>query len=100
MSGKNNVAHLTEIVDRLLASTVLQQAQIDNLLTLFEFLAKHLGLNMLDGLSIRDWFQKEKVDQTERILIDFENQNPAAAALLQSFIDGNPLPWSENVQEK
>ena len=36
MSRKKHDANLVEIVDRL---------------TLFEFLAKHLGLNTLDGLS-------------------------------------------------
>jgi hypothetical protein len=100
MSAKDRHAVLVDIVDRLLASNVLQQAQIENLITLFEFLGKHVGLSTIDGLSIRDWFQKEKVDQTERILIHFENQNPGAAALLQLFIDEKRLPWSESLHEE
>ena len=100
MNTKDKHARLIDIVDRLLASNVLQQAQIENLLTMFEFLGKHVGLKTLDGLSIRDWFQKEKVDQTERILIHFEDKNPAAAALLQNFIDEKRLPWSPSIDEK
>jgi hypothetical protein len=84
-------AQMIEVVDRLLAGSVLAQAQIDNLLTLVDFLAKSLGLRELDGLSIRDWFQKEKGDQVERILLHFEDQNPGAAAFLQSLIDRNHL---------
>src|SRR4051812_39702856 len=81
------VHHLTEITDRLQANTLIIQAQIDNLLTLIDFFGTHLGLKELGGLSLRDWFQKEKFDQLERILIHFEDQNPIAAALLQSFVD-------------
>ena|ERR1700757_5032385 len=78
---------MIEVVDRLLAGSVLMQAQLDNLLTLVDLLGRNLGLKELEGLSIRDWFQKEKFDQLERILIHCEDQNPEAAAFLHSLID-------------
>jgi hypothetical protein len=78
---------LIEILDQLQAGSIIQQAQIDNLLTLIDFFGNHLHLKELDGRSLRDWFQKEKIDQVERILIHFEDLNPGAAALLQRFVD-------------
>jgi len=78
---------LITTIDNLQAGSVIQQAQIENLLTLIDFFGTHLGLREIDGLSLRDWFQKEKFDQVERIMIHFEDLSPGAAALLQRLID-------------
>jgi len=80
---------LLKVIDQLLAANVVQSAQIDNLLALVVLIFERLGLTALEGLSVRDWFQKEKMDQIERILIHFEDKNPSVAALLQQMLDNS-----------
>jgi hypothetical protein len=83
----SNDSEVAEILDSHQAISLWQIAQIDSLLTLAERVCKHVGINEIEGLSIRDWFQKEKIEQLERILIHFENQDPGVAASLQNILD-------------
>jgi len=80
---------IVKTIDQLLAANLVQSAQIDNLLALVQLLSKRIGLTNIEGLSLRDWFQKEKEDQIERILIHFEDKNPSAAAFLQQMLDNS-----------
>ncbi len=85
--GYPSATQLAQMLDGLQAGSLIQAAQIDNILTLLELFGKHLGVEVIEGLSIRDWFQKEKEDQVERILIHFEDQDPGVAAFLQQIVD-------------
>jgi hypothetical protein len=76
-----------EVVNRLLAMSLTQQAQIEILLTLVEEIGRKNGVSEIDGLSIREWFQKTKLAAVDRMLIEEEDKNPAVAAFLQKIMD-------------
>ena len=74
-------------IDRQLAMEMVTTARIDVLEHLIGILCSKLGIESLDGMSIRDYLQNEKITQLERILIHIEDQNPSAAAYLSNIID-------------
>ena len=78
---------LRESVDSLTASVLISQVQAELLLALIEEVAKRTGLTQIDGLPLRDWFQKKKIEQLQRALIAIEDASPAAAAHLEKQID-------------
>lgn len=75
------------IVDRLMAGSLVQQAEIEVLLSLCSSLAGRLHMTRIDGLSIVDWFQREKQKQVDVMLIEFEDKDPGVAAFLQTIVD-------------
>ena len=83
----NESEDLKQAVDTLMASEVVTQASIESLLFLCRTLATHCGISQIDGLSIEDWFQRQKHLQLEDILLKHENRDPGYAALLQSIVD-------------
>ena len=83
----NSEDSLPETVDQLMAASLVQQAEIEILLSLCRSLADRLGIAQIDGLSIEDWFQREKQQKVDEILLQFENKNPVVAAYLQNIID-------------
>ena len=50
-------------------------------------IAKHIGLNELDGLPIQNWYEKQRLAELEKFLIEVEDADPALAAALQQQID-------------
>ena len=69
-------------------STVMaQQAAINALLELCMILAGRAGLQQIEGLSLLDWFQKQKLEHMENMMIRIEDLDPALAAKLQLAID-------------
>jgi hypothetical protein len=77
----------TSTVDRLLAGSLVLQAQVEVLLSMCTLLARRLEINELDGLSLDDWFHREKQKQIDALLISVEDGNPAVAAILQTIVD-------------
>ena len=75
------------LIDELIGTSLVQQAEIEVLQLMLEKLMKEQGVASIDGVSFSDWFQAEKIRCVERILINIEDQNPASAAYLQSIID-------------
>lgn len=73
----------------LMGASLVQQAEIEVLLFMLKKLMKALGVPTIDGLTVTDWFQKEKIKHLESILIDIEDKNPGSAAYLQSIIDAS-----------
>lgn len=81
--------YILATLDQITASNLVLGAQVDNLLTLVEFLSERMGVKDVEGLPVRDWFDKEKGEQIERILIHLEDKNPTVAAFLQQTIDNS-----------
>lgn len=75
------------MIDRLLAMNIAQQAQIDLLFALVEEVGKKGGVTHVEGVPLRDWFQKKKLEELDRMLIATEDKDPATAAALQQIID-------------
>lgn len=74
-------------VDSLMASALISQVQAELLLSLIETVAGRTNCTQIDGMPLRDWFQKQKVEQLQKALIAIEDSAPAAAAHLQKQID-------------
>jgi hypothetical protein len=70
-----------------LVTHLLMQAEIEVLLSLTADLAASLGVTQIDGLTINDWFQREKHARVDQILIQFEDKDPSVAAFLLNLID-------------
>ena len=83
----NDLKELRAVVDRLMAGSLVQQAQIDVLLSLCRSLGERIGVTEIDRLPLVDWFQREKLAQVETMLIQFEDKNPGVAACLQGIVD-------------
>jgi hypothetical protein len=80
---------LQAIVDNLMASSLVQESQIEVLLSLCQIMATRSGLTEIKGLSILDWFQREKQSRVDAILLELEDKDPAVAAFLQSVVDNS-----------
>jgi hypothetical protein len=83
----DEIKELRAVIDSLTASTLLGQIQSEVLLALVKEVAKRTGLTQLDGQPLRDWFQKEKLAQLQRALIQIEDSSPGVAAYLQKQVD-------------
>lgn len=74
-------------IENLTVVGVVATARIDVLEHLIGVLCSKLGVKDLDGMSVQDYLQSEKIAQLERILIHFEDQNPSAAAYLSIKVE-------------
>ena len=74
-------------IDTMMVGSLVQQVEIEVLLGLCEMLADRAGIQRIDNLSIREWFQREKVAQMDNTLIGLEDTNPALAAKFQTIVD-------------
>jgi hypothetical protein len=86
-SEMNPNEELSQSIDALMGGSLIQQAEIEILLSLCRQLAERLGIDPFHGLSAVDWFQREKLAQLEATLIEMEDKNPTTAAYLQQIID-------------
>jgi len=80
--GDNN-----DYIDTMMVSSMVQQAETEVLLSMCEMLARRLGIDKIDGLTLTDWFQREKVSRMDVMLIELEDKNPALAAKFQKIVD-------------
>jgi hypothetical protein len=55
-------------------------------------IANHVGLRDLDGLPVQKWYERQRLVEMERFLIQIEDVNPALAAVLQQEIDALKNP--------
>jgi hypothetical protein len=94
MNGEIQTTLMDEI-EHILTSQEITTARIDVLEHLIGVLCSRIGIQNLDGMSIRDYFQSEKFAQLERIMIGYENQNPTVAAYLSNLIDE---AWRTNLE--
>lgn len=88
--GRHLDGDLLRVIDNLIATNFIQRARFDVLFSMVEALYDRAGASSLEGMSVREWFQREKHEQLERILIECEDHDPAAAAFVQREIDRHP----------
>lgn len=64
------------------------------LLTFVESLANFCGVTSIEGVSAHAWYVQKRLAELERFLIQLEDSDPGAAAVLQHVIDEirKPLP--------
>ena len=65
----NEPENLKPAIDRLMASQIATLASIEALLFLCKTLAAQCGISQIDGLSIEDWYHRQKQLQLEDILL-------------------------------
>lgn len=78
---------LLQAIDSVIAGNFMRRAQFDVLFSVVEILCDRLGVAQLEGVPMRAWFQREKREQLERILIECEDHDPGVAAFIQREID-------------
>jgi hypothetical protein len=97
--GLPSDGHLLKVIDGLIATDFIRRAQFDVLFSLVEALWDRAGVAQLEGMPMRAWFQREKREQLERMLIECEDLNPGVAAFVQREIDRHPDTSSPESEE-
>ena len=78
-----HVDHLQQENQLMMACLLTTNVDRDLFLTLF----RKLGLDTVDGIPLDQWWATERESQRETMLLHHEDQNPGAAAWLQSLLD-------------
>ena len=88
---KANQDELKESVElhwiHTMAHTAIEVSDQTALVALCEAVGKRLGVTNLDGLSLLAWYEQQRLTERERTLRDWEDMDPAAAALVQQRVD-------------
>ncbi len=69
------------------AGLVIALADSETMLLLCKRISDSIGIEAIDGLSVIDWFNREKVRRLQKALEDIETTSPSLAAMLSETID-------------
>jgi hypothetical protein len=65
---------------------ILQRAHDDTLFEMVQAIAKHVGIDNINGLSLREFLIQRRREITEQLLADFADTFPALASQIKAAI--------------
>jgi hypothetical protein len=74
-------------LNNLRIAALIARADMHAALMAMEELGKKLGTDTIDGLTIREWHGKARVEALEHEFIQMEDLDPELAAALQAHLD-------------
>lgn len=80
----------------LTLTTLIQEVEIDTLVSLCEALAAQQGIEKVGGLSIREWVQQQKASRIEEMQKQFLTTDQDMAAKLKSVLEECRKPVGED----
>ena len=84
---RQNFANVEHNTVGLMVGQLLVKTDLDTLLLLCQELAQRAGVEAIEGLSVVEWYCRERLRRLDELLFALEDDNPAEAAILQERID-------------
>jgi hypothetical protein len=77
-----------EIIDQLLVGQIVVQAKFETMFVLLETIAKQQGIEKIEGLPLREWFEADRKERMLNLLIKMGDDlgNPSYVARLAEKI--------------
>jgi len=70
------------------AAMVMLRSEMTSLLEFCNAICREVGIQSIEGLSISDWYQRQRDEDLRSALVGLEDLDPALAAVVQYEIDG------------